>query len=167
LATRRRKSARKKSSRRTPPLRVAHQIADRLVKEGIHGRFTVTRYEVDETEWTKPDADFFWLKSANPSWIEFVARFNRRSLRDIEDAETIGKAFLAPLIKGGYVGRSIAMVKTVIGDDEEGDTIEDWRSLTVTLRARATLGQVGDATRRWMNKPEYQAVAGFSIRIEL
>lgn len=120
---------------------------------------------VDSTYWSNPDgADFYWLKSANPEWIAFRADFNRNSVQEIESLDIISKAFLKPLIEGGYTGRSIALASTVIGD--EGD-IREWRSLTVTNKARATLGQVGDATRRWMNKPEYMAVTGFAIRIEL
>jgi len=153
--------------RRKKALTVAHEIARRLQRRGIHGRFTVERFKVDDTDWQpEKGSDFFWLKSANPDWIEFRVSFNRRSRQEIEAIGDIARAFMEPLIKAGYSGRSIAMVKTSIGEDEE-DTYDDWRSLTVTLKARATLGQLGDATRRWINKPEYQAATGIAIRIEL
>ncbi len=116
---------------------------------------------MDDTNWQGP-SDFYWLQSAEPNWIEFKATFYSRYMQEIESLDDIARAFLKPLIEGGYTGRSIAMVETVVGEG-----IAEWRSLTHTLKARATLGQVGDATRRWINKPEYMAATGFSIRIEL
>jgi hypothetical protein len=159
--------ARRRKKRRQTALKVAKEIALNLRRLGIRGRFDVEPlFNSNDTEWgKKPDENsFFWLNSAQPNWVEFRAKFYSRSVQEIESLDTISKAFLKPLIEGGYTGRSIALVSTVIG--EEGD-IDEWRSLTVTNKARATLGQVGDATRRWMNKPEYMAATGFSIRIEL
>ena len=158
------KGRRPKKRRPLSPLKVAREIAANLRMLGLRGRFTVEEMVVDDTLWQgeKSYQGFYWLKSADPNWIEFRAEFYSRYSQEIESAEDIAKAFLRPLIKGGYTGRSIALVKTVIGEGEP-----EWRSLTATLKARGTLGQVGDATRRWMNKPEYLAMTGFAIRIEL
>lgn len=161
------KGRRQKKRRRplSPALKVAHEIAGNLAgRLGIHGRFTVEPFVIDDTLWQRSKAyqeQFYWLKSGSP-WVEFRAEFYSRYTQEIESAADIAKAFLKPLIKGGYTGRSIALVETVIGEGEA-----DWFSLTATLKARGTLGQVGDATRRWMNKPEYLGMTGFAIRIEL
>ncbi len=157
--------ARRRKKRRRSALSVAKQIASNLRQYGIRGRFYIEEFTVDSTFWGNPTGNNFrWLQSAQPTWIEFRAKFNSHSVQEIESLDSIARAFLKPLIEGGYTGRSIAMVSTVIGDAEG---LVEWRSLTVTNKARATLGQVGDATRRWMNKPEYMAVTGFAIRIEL
>lgn len=158
------KKRRAKKKRRASPLVVARKIARKLRARGIKGSFDVEHFHVDETNWSATSADFFWLKSVQPNWIEFRARFRMRSVQDVADLHEIAKEFLRPLIDAGYTGRSIAMARTVIGEDED---INEWRSLTFTASARATLGQVGDATDRWMNKPEYMGITGFAIRIEL
>lgn len=151
----------KKARRRVSPLTAARKIAAKLRGLGYHGRFTIEKFHVDFTEWMPDEGrEFFWLKSAQPNWIEFRARF--RHPIEIEGLDKASKAFLMPLIETGYTGRSIALVNTQIGEE-----MEEWRSLTVTNKARATLGQVGDATRRWMNKPEYIAATGIAIRIEI
>lgn len=155
----------RRRKKRRPALSVAKEIASNLRQFGIRGRFDVEELSVDSTSWGNPTgSDFYWLDSATPRWIEFRARFYSRHVQEIESLDEIARAFLKPLIAGGYTGHSIALVSTVIGD--EGD-IDEWRSLTHTNKARATLGQVGDSTRRWMNKPEYMAATGFAIRIEV
>lgn len=155
---------RRRGKPRRSPLQVARTIASRLKRLSIRGEFDVETFSVEDTEWGNPKgSDFYWLSSANPTWVEFRARFGTRHAQEIESLDTIGEQFLQPLYEAGYRGRSIALVRTVIG--EQGD--QEWRSLTVTLDVRATLGQVADATRRWMQKPEYLAVTGFAVRIEL
>lgn len=158
------KGRRPKKRRPLSPHKVAREIASGLQNLGLKGRFTVEEMVVDDTLWQgeKSYQGFYWLKSADPNWIEFRAEMYSRYAQEIEAAADIARAFLKPLIKGGYTGRSIALVNTVIGDGEP-----EWRSLTATFKARGTLGQVGDATSRWMNKPEYQSLTGFAIRIEL
>jgi hypothetical protein len=159
---------RRKKKRRQSPLQVAKKIATNLRNLGIRGRFDIEEMHIptdSPTYWGNPTGpDFFWLASAQPTWLEFRVKFRPTSTQEIESLNIISEAFLKPLRDGGYTGRSIALVNTVIG--EQGD-LEEWRSLTYTNTVRATLGQVSDATKRWMNKPEYLAATGFSIRIEL
>lgn len=158
----------KKAPRRSSPSVVTRKIAASLRGLKIHGRFEVEKFLVDHTMYGRQEDDpsFFWLASAEPNWIEFRALFFARYTQDIADLGNIARAFLRPLIAGGFTGRSIAMVRTVIGDDEQ-EELQEWRSLTATYKTRATLGQIEGAVEEWENRPNYIAATGFAVRIEI
>jgi hypothetical protein len=163
--SKRRRSPKRK--RRQSAEAVARKIAKELKRLKIHGKFEIERFDVDQTAYAGEQADFFWLASAQPNWIEFRATFYSRYQQDIADLDDVARAFLRPLIAAGYTGRSIAMARTVQDDEHGGYNEDEWRSLTATYKTRATLGQIEGAVERWDNRPNYIAATGFAVRIEI